>query len=325
MTADATTRPAASVSLDVDNLWSYLKVHGDAGWESFPSYLDRFVPRVLSFLASRPQRITFFVVGQDAALDRNREFLGALAAAGHEIGNHSFSHEPWIAHQPEPRVEDELSRAEEAIEQATGVRPQGFRGPGFAMSRTMLSVLARRGYRYDASSLPTFVGPAARAWYFLHSRLGRQQRQERAALFGTLRDGLRPLGAYRWSGLPADLLEVPVTTVPGIRTPFHLSYILFLASFSPALGRAYFRGALAACRALGVEPSILLHPLDFLGGDECPELAFFPAMNLPTETKLARVAEALDDLGRSFEVLPLGEHARRIAGRPDLPSRPAGG
>lgn len=32
---------AASISLDLDNLWSYLKIHGDDGWRSFPSYLDR--------------------------------------------------------------------------------------------------------------------------------------------------------------------------------------------------------------------------------------------------------------------------------------------
>jgi hypothetical protein len=33
-------KPAASISLDLDNLWSYLKTQGAPGWESFPSYLD---------------------------------------------------------------------------------------------------------------------------------------------------------------------------------------------------------------------------------------------------------------------------------------------
>ncbi len=40
-------KPVASLSLDLDNQWSYMKTHGDAGWESFPSYLDIVVPRVL--------------------------------------------------------------------------------------------------------------------------------------------------------------------------------------------------------------------------------------------------------------------------------------
>ncbi len=40
----------ASLSLDLDNRWSYLKTHGDASWESFPSYLDLLVPLVLDML-----------------------------------------------------------------------------------------------------------------------------------------------------------------------------------------------------------------------------------------------------------------------------------
>ena len=43
-------KPLASLSLDLDNKWSYMKTHADSGWESFPSYLDVLVPRVLEFL-----------------------------------------------------------------------------------------------------------------------------------------------------------------------------------------------------------------------------------------------------------------------------------
>ena len=90
------TKPLASLSLDLDNKWSYVKTHGDEGWESFPSYLDVVVPRVLEFLHERQLKITFFVVGQDAVLPKNRHALRSLADAGHEIGNHSFHHEPWL-------------------------------------------------------------------------------------------------------------------------------------------------------------------------------------------------------------------------------------
>src|SRR5215218_1898591 len=89
-------KPIASLSLDLDNQWSYMKTHGDAGWESFPSYLDVIVPRALTFLKERGLNITFFIVGQDAALDKNRDALSSSAATGHEIGNHSFNHEPWL-------------------------------------------------------------------------------------------------------------------------------------------------------------------------------------------------------------------------------------
>ena len=71
----------ASLSLDLDNQWSYMKTHGDAGWETFPSYLDLVVPRALSFLNERNLNITFFIVGQDAALEQNREAISSISAA----------------------------------------------------------------------------------------------------------------------------------------------------------------------------------------------------------------------------------------------------
>src|SRR5690349_2232447 len=142
-------KPLASLSLDLDNEWSYLKTHGDAGWVDYPSYLDVVVPRVLDLLATRGLTITWFVVGQDADLARNREPLGAIAYAGHEIGNHSFRHEPWLHKYPDTEVRDELSRAEEAIESATSFRPVGFRGPGYSLSPAVLETLVERGYRYD--------------------------------------------------------------------------------------------------------------------------------------------------------------------------------
>src|SRR6185436_7597496 len=89
-------KPFASLSLDLDNKWSYLKTHGDRGWESRPSYLDRVVPRVLDVLDRLALRITVFVVGQDAAQECNQASLREIATAGHEIGNHSYEHEPWL-------------------------------------------------------------------------------------------------------------------------------------------------------------------------------------------------------------------------------------
>src|SRR2546427_7295828 len=128
-----TKKPIASLSLDLDNKWSYLKTHGDPAWERLPSYLDVVVPRVLDFLRARNLTITVFIVGQDAALDKNRELLRSIAAGGHEIGNHSFHHEPWLHLYSEERSDTELRPAEEHIERATGRRPPGFCGPGVSL------------------------------------------------------------------------------------------------------------------------------------------------------------------------------------------------
>jgi hypothetical protein len=309
------SKPLASLSLDLDNKWSYLKTHGDAGWESYPSYLDRVVPRVLDLLAARGLKITFFVVGQDAALPSNGAVLRSIAEAGHEIGNHSFRHEPWLHLYSPEDLAAELTRAEEAIADATGAKPNGFRGPGFSFSPAVLAELARRGYEYDASTFPTFLGPLARVYYFMSTSLSREQRAERKQLFGKFSEGFRSLRPYRWPGVDPPLLEIPVTTMPVFKVPIHVSYLLYLGQFSPRLASMYFRMALALCRVLRVEPSILLHPLDFLGAEDEQDLSFFPGMRMPAAAKLAIVGRALDQLQAKFDVVPMRDHAASVRAR----------
>jgi len=308
-------KPPCSLSLDLDNQWSYMKTHGDRGWEAFPSYLDVVVPRVVEFLAKWEWTITVFVVGQDAALESNREALSALSAAGHEVGNHSFHHEPWLHLYSESETEQEIARGEEAIEAATGQRPHGFRGPGYSISGPTLRILARRGYVYDASTLPTFLGPLARAYYFLTSDLKGEDRVRRKALFGGLRDGLRPVRPYRWQLEDRQLLEIPVTTMPIVRMPFHFSYLLYLSTFSIGLAVLYFKTALWMCRVTGTEPSLLLHPLDFLGSADVSELGFFPGMKLDSSRKLGLLDRLFRELQRQHTVVSVGEHARRLQER----------
>lgn len=302
----------ASLSLDLDNQWSYMKTHGDSGWETFPSYLDLVVPRILDFLRERNLHITFMVVGQDAAREKNYEAFQAIAAAGHEIGNHSYNHAPWLHLCTEAEVEAEICSAQEAIEQVTGLRPRGFRGPGYGYSPTTLQVLVKRGYQYDASTLPTLMGPLARAYYFMSAKLSKQERLQRSVLFGTLSDGLRPIRPYRLQTDAGQLIEIPITTMPIFRTPIHSSYLLYAGLVSPRLAILYFRTAMLLCKLTSISPSFLLHPLEFLDATDVPELAFFPAMNMPYCQKRHILGQVADYLAREFTVLSLSEHARRI-------------
>jgi hypothetical protein len=266
---------------------------------------------VLDFLDGLSLRITFFVVGADAARASNRAHLHAISARGHEVGNHSYSHEPWLHLSSLDNLRDEVARAEDAIEEACGQRPRGFRGPGFSWSRELLEVLAEREYVYDASTLPTFLAPLARRYFLIGAQLGREEQRRRQGLFGSFRDGFRGIRPYTWR-LPGGkrLLEIPITTVPGLRTPFHMSYLLYLGRISEGLMFGYLRAAIAACRTAGVQPSFLLHPLDFLGADQAPGLAFFPGMDLPGARKRELVSRALRLLSRSFRLVPMAEHAR---------------
>ena len=314
-------KPIASLSLDLDNKWSYMKTHGDAGWETYPSYLDVCVPRVLEFLKERELKITFFIVGQDAALDKNREAIRQISEANHEIGNHSFRHEPWLHLYSKEELVEEFEKTEDALEKTTAQKPKGFRGPGYSLSPTVLEVLAERGYEYDCSTLPTYIAPLARAFYFFKSpEMTDEEREKRKKLFGKFSDGFQPLKPYSWQIGERRLTEIPVTTLPVFKTPIHASYVIYLSTFSKRLAKAYWRAAIEMCRMTGTQLSLLLHPLDFLSGDDAPELKFFPAMNLEVEKKLEFVGEILAMLGEKFEIINLREHARRAAADGNLKS-----
>jgi hypothetical protein len=301
--------PLASLSLDLDNRWTYLKTHGEAGWESFPSYYDIVVPRALEMFAKHDVAITFFIVGKDAANAAHHAHLRAIADAGHEIGNHSYLHEPWLHLYTRDEIVAEFARTEEAIESATGQRPVGFRGPGFSFSPDTLSVQAERGYLYDASTFPTFLGPLAR-WYFnSNARFNREQQEQRKQLFGSWSEGLRRLHPH-WLETPhGKLLEIPVTTMPISRAPIHMSYIAYLQQYSHRLASAYLRLSLLLCRMTGVEPSYLLHPSDFLGCDDNIGIDFFPGMRVPARDKLAMTSEVISRLKKSWRVVTMQEHA----------------
>ncbi len=302
-----------SLSLDLDNLWTYMRIHGDAGWERFPSYLDVVVPRFLEFLADRDLSITVFVVGKDATFESNLPVLRSIVDAGHEIGNHSFMHEPWLHRYAEEAVESDIGRAHEAIVEATGSIPIGFRGPGFSLTPAVLRSLIRHGYDYDTTTLPTFIGPLARRYYFRSTQLNPDERQERSALFGSFVDGFQANRPYRWGLEQGNILELPVTTFPYIKVPFHFSYLLYLSSISDRVARSYFTAGIKTCRMARLGPTLLLHPLDFLGADDAPELAFFPGMDMTAAQKIDRLGRYVDRLAADFDVGPVGRYADALS------------
>lgn len=104
----------------------------------------RWTPRILDLLAQADARATFFVVGcralAQAALVRR------VAAAGHALGNHTFSHRhPWTMLASTARREVRAGAA--AIADLTGVAPEFFRPPHGRLRRCMLEEAERGGQR----------------------------------------------------------------------------------------------------------------------------------------------------------------------------------
>ncbi|WP_344606342.1 polysaccharide deacetylase family protein [Sporichthya brevicatena] len=85
---------------------------------------------------------TWFPVGEVAAAHPER--LRAIARAGHEIGNHSWSH-PVLPRQGDLTVAGEITRTADVVERATGVRPRLVRPPYGALSPRVRVALKQLG------------------------------------------------------------------------------------------------------------------------------------------------------------------------------------
>jgi peptidoglycan/xylan/chitin deacetylase (PgdA/CDA1 family) len=106
--------------------------------------------RILALLRRQQIRSTWFVPGHTIA-----SFPAAcerVAAAGHEIGNHGWTHVPPAELTP-AQEEDELLRASELIVGLTGAAPRGYRSPSWDLSEATVRLLVQHGFVYDSSMM----------------------------------------------------------------------------------------------------------------------------------------------------------------------------
>jgi peptidoglycan/xylan/chitin deacetylase (PgdA/CDA1 family) len=83
-------------------------------------------PQLLELLDRHSAPATFFQCG--ANVRRLPDIAREVSSAGHEIGNHTDTH-PRLSFKTADFIVDQLSRAQESIEEATGLRPKLFRAP----------------------------------------------------------------------------------------------------------------------------------------------------------------------------------------------------
>ncbi len=97
-------------------------------------------PRLLAILAAEDVRATFFLVGQ--RVQAWPQIARAMRQAGHELGNHSWSH-PQLTGLENDAIRREISRTDAAILAAAGVRPAIIRLPYDASSARVRSLMDR--------------------------------------------------------------------------------------------------------------------------------------------------------------------------------------
>ncbi len=87
--------------------------------------------RILEILAQYDIKATFFMVGVN--VENYPEAAREVLAAGHEVGNHTYSHSHML-HLSAEACADEMSRCEDALEELCEYRPHLFRPPEGALT-----------------------------------------------------------------------------------------------------------------------------------------------------------------------------------------------
>jgi peptidoglycan/xylan/chitin deacetylase (PgdA/CDA1 family) len=83
-------------------------------------------PALLKILDEHRAQATFFQCG--ANVERLGQVARAVVSSGHEIGNHTYSHQP-LYFRSAGFIEDEVARAQDSIVKITRVKPTLFRAP----------------------------------------------------------------------------------------------------------------------------------------------------------------------------------------------------
>jgi len=122
-----------------------------ASWPEREYRVERNTECLLELLAERGVHGTFFVLGWVA--ERSPQLVRRIAAAGHEVACHGYSHE-LIYRQSRQEFRDEAARAKGLLEDSIGQPVRGYRAASFSIVRETLWALDELldlGFSYDSS------------------------------------------------------------------------------------------------------------------------------------------------------------------------------
>ncbi|WP_089935122.1 glycosyltransferase [Candidatus Entotheonella palauensis] len=140
-------------------------------WYRFETRLERNTMRTLALLDQFGLQATFFVLGWVA--ERMPDIVREVARRGHEIANRGYALR-GVRERTRTGFRDDLLRAHEALERASGHAIRGYRAGKPRLRRLelwTLDILAQEGYAYDSSLMPmyrTYRDEPWRRWAHRH-------------------------------------------------------------------------------------------------------------------------------------------------------------
>jgi peptidoglycan-N-acetylglucosamine deacetylase len=101
---------------------------------------NEYLPKILQTLEQANVKATFFLDG--SWTKKYPEEAKKIVLAGHEIGSHAYSH-PNMSQISNTRIEDEISRTNTVIQEATGITPSLFAPPSGDFDDRVVEAAAR--------------------------------------------------------------------------------------------------------------------------------------------------------------------------------------
>ncbi|MBV9621855.1 MAG: DUF3473 domain-containing protein [Gammaproteobacteria bacterium] len=146
-----------ALTIDVEDYFHVAALSGAISrdsWTLRESRVEANTERLLTILAARNVHATFFVLGWLA--ERQPQLVRRIAAAGHEVGCHGYSHQ-LVYRQSPKEFREETARAKHSLEDTLGQAVQGYRAASFSVTRRSLwalDVLIDLNFGYDSSVFP---------------------------------------------------------------------------------------------------------------------------------------------------------------------------
>jgi peptidoglycan-N-acetylglucosamine deacetylase len=311
----ARTERQCALSVDLDPVVLYHRIHGleSPDPQAANGLLDLALDRFLEFSAELGAPLTLFVVARELERPSFAERLRRALALGHEIANHTLDHAYDLVRRSRAEQRVQVAGAADAIERTLGVRPRGFRAPGYLMTDELLAVVKESGHVYDSSVFPS--PPYFAAKLAAHAALALRGRRSESILAGseTLRAPTQPYRVgrryfERGVGDGHGIVELPIQVTRGARLPF----------IGTALTMSGELGARALTRMVAGEPFVNLefHAIDLLGRADGLEAlrGYQPDLGVSVGRKrgiFSGVVQALS--GRGYEMSRLDAAARTVA------------
>jgi peptidoglycan-N-acetylglucosamine deacetylase len=99
---------------------------------------------ILSLLQKEDVKATFFCIGN--RIPGNEHIVEQINAAGHIIGNHSYSHHFWFDMFSSKKMLDDMKQMDLALEKITGMKPALFRPPYGVTNPNLKKAIINGGY-----------------------------------------------------------------------------------------------------------------------------------------------------------------------------------